>query len=101
MVVEAKGLVEYQEFPDLKAFGRIEATGMIDGKTESDIHIFVLSRKLSPQALLETARGHWQISRQLWQLDASFGGGTPRNSKDNGPANIASHPPSSTRCCPV
>jgi predicted transposase YbfD/YdcC len=50
----------------------------------------VLSRKLSPQALLETARGHWQIETRLhWQLDVSFGEDAARNRKDNGPANIA------------
>jgi predicted transposase YbfD/YdcC len=89
-VVEAKGLAEYHAVPGLTAFGRIEATRVIDGKTETDVRIFVLSRKLSPQALLETARGHWQIENGLhWQLDVSFGEDAARNRKDNGPANIA------------
>ena len=44
----------------------------------TDVRIFMLSRKLSPQALLQTARAHWQI-------DIS----SARNRKDNGPANIA------------
>ena len=74
----------------LKAFGRIESTRVIDGRTECDIRIFVLSRKLSPKALLETARDHWQIETTLhWQLDVSLGEDTARNHKDNGPANIA------------
>jgi predicted transposase YbfD/YdcC len=90
MVVEAKGLAEYHEFPGLKAFGRIEARRVIDGRTESDIRIFVLSRKLTAQALLETARDHWGIETRLhWQLDVSFGEDAARNRKDNGPANIA------------
>src|SRR5215470_12624007 len=85
-----KGLAEYHEFPGLKAFGRIEATRVIDGRTESDIRIFVLSRKLTAQALLETARDHWGIETRLhWQLDVSFGEDAARNRKDNGPANIA------------
>jgi predicted transposase YbfD/YdcC len=63
---------------------------VIDGKTETDVRIFVLSRKLTPRALLETARGHWQIENSLhWQLDVSFGEDAARNRKDNGPANIA------------
>jgi predicted transposase YbfD/YdcC len=90
VVVEAKGLGEYHEFPGLTAFGRIEATRVIDGKTETDVRIFVLSRKISPRALLETARDHWQIENALhWQLDVSFGEDAARNRKDNGPANIA------------
>lgn len=63
---------------------------MIDGKTETDVRIFVLSRKLSPKALLETARDHWQIENALhWQHDVSFGEDAARNRKDNGPSNIA------------
>jgi predicted transposase YbfD/YdcC len=90
VVVEAKGLAEHHEFPGLTAFGRIEATRVIDGKIETDVRIFVLSRKLTPRALLETARGHWQIENSLhWQLDVSFGEDAARNRKDNGPANIA------------
>jgi predicted transposase YbfD/YdcC len=90
IVVEAKGLAEHHEFPGLKAFGRIEATRMIDGKTETDVRIFALSRKLSPDELLSTARAHWQIENALhWQLDVSFREDAGRNRKDNGPANIA------------
>ena len=90
VVVPAKELAEYHEFPGLKAFGRIEATRVIDGKTETDVRIFALSRKLSPEALLATARAHWQIENALhWQLDVSFGEDAARNRKDNGPANIA------------
>src|SRR5262249_58573711 len=48
------------------------------------------SRKLTPQALLETVRHHWQIETRLhWQLDVSFGEDAARNRKDNGPVNIA------------
>lgn len=90
VVVDAKGLAEYHGFKGLKAFGRIEATRQIDGKTTTNVRIFALSRKLSPQALLETARAHWQIENALhWQLDVSFGEDAARNRKDNGPANIA------------
>jgi predicted transposase YbfD/YdcC len=90
VIVEAKGLAEYHEFPGLKAFGRIEATRVIDGKTETDVRIFALSRKFSPRALLKTARSHWQIENGLhWHLDVSFGEDAARNRKDNGPSNIA------------
>ena len=46
-------------------FGRIEATRMNDGKTKTDVRIFVLSRKFIPKALLETARDHWHIENRL------------------------------------
>jgi predicted transposase YbfD/YdcC len=89
VVVEAKGLAEHHEFPGLKAFGRVQATREIAGKVTTDVRIFALSRKLSPEKLLETARAHWQIENALhWQLDVSFGEDAARNRKDNGPANI-------------
>ena len=90
VVVEAKGLAEHHDFAGLKAFGRITATRTIDGETSTDVRIFALSRKLSPEKLLETARAHWQIENALhWQLDVSFGEDAQRNRNDNGPANIA------------
>jgi predicted transposase YbfD/YdcC len=90
VVVEAKGLAEHHDFRGLKAFGRVTATRTIDGETSTEERIFALSRKLSPEKLLETARAHWQIENSLhWQLDVSFGEDAQRNRKDNGPANIA------------
>ena len=52
VVVEAKGLAEHHEFPGLKAFGRIEATREIEAKATTDVRIFALSRKLSPEKLV-------------------------------------------------
>jgi predicted transposase YbfD/YdcC len=90
VVVEAKGMAEHHEFAGLKAFGRIESTRIIDGKTETEARFYALSRKLTPQALLATARAHWQIENALhWQLDVSFREDAARNRKDNGPTNIA------------
>jgi len=90
VVVDAKGLAEHHEFPGLKAFGRVEATRRIDGKVTTDVRIFALSKKLSPERLLVTARAHWQIENALhWQLDVSFGEDAARSRKDNAAANIA------------
>jgi predicted transposase YbfD/YdcC len=85
-----KDVAEHHGFPGLKAFGRIEATRVIDGKTETDVRIFVLSRALTPKALLATVRNHWQIENGLhWQLDVTLREDAQRNRRDNGPANIA------------
>ena len=90
VVVEAKGMAEHHEFAGLKAFGRIESTRKTDGKTETEVRFYALSRKLTPQELLATARAHWQIENALhWQLDVAFREDAARNRKDNGPANIA------------
>ena len=90
VVVAVKKLAAHHDFAGLKAIGRIEATRDIDGKIETDVRIFALSRVLTPEQLLTTARAHWQIENALhWQLDVSFGEDAARNRKDHGPANIA------------
>ena len=90
IVVKAPDIAEHHEFPGLKAFGRIEARRVVDGKLESDVRIFALSRTLSPQALLKTVRAHWDIENGLhWQLDVTMREDAARNRKDHGPANIA------------
>ena len=89
-MVKAPGIAEHHDFPGLKAFGRIEATRAVDGKAETDVRIFALSRTLSPQALLKTVRAHWDIENGLhWQLDVTLREDAARNRRDNGPANIA------------
>lgn len=90
IVVKAPDIAQHHEFPGLKAFGRIEARRQIDGRSETDVRIFALSRVLSPEALLETVRAHWDIENGLhWQLDVTLREDAARNRRDNGPANIA------------
>lgn len=86
----APDIAEHHDFPGLKAFGSIEATRVIDGKTETDVRVFALARVLTPKALLATVRAHWDIENGLhWQLDMTLREDTQRNRRDNGPANIA------------
>jgi predicted transposase YbfD/YdcC len=98
VVVEAAGLAEHHEFLGSTAFGRIEARRVIDRKTETDVRIFVLSRKLTPKAVLETAPGRWQFEKSLhWQRDVSFGEDSARNRQEQRPSKHRSHPPMRTR----
>lgn len=90
MVVSAKALAEYHEFPGLKGFARIDATREADGKVTSQSRYFALSWMPTPEILLTTVRDHWAIENALhWQLDVSFREDAARNRKDNGPGNIA------------
>jgi len=89
-VVAAPGAAEQHDFPGLKAFGCIETVREREAGSETDVRFFALSRVLSPQELLETARAHWQIENGLhWVLDVVLREDAARNRKDNGPANIA------------
>jgi predicted transposase YbfD/YdcC len=90
IVVKAPGIGEQHAFPGLKAFGRIQTWREVDGRSETDVRIFALSRVLSPEALLQTVRAHWDIENGLhWQLDVTLREDAACNRRDNGPANIA------------
>jgi predicted transposase YbfD/YdcC len=89
-VVSSKALAEHREFPDLKAFGRVEATRKTAEGTTSETRYFVLSWVPTPEVLLATVRAHWAIENSLhWQLDVSFREDAARNRKDNGLGTIA------------
>lgn len=90
VVISAKALGEYHEFPGLKGFGRIDATRETNAKVTSETRYFALSWMPAPEILLATVRDHWAIENALhWQLDVSFREDAARNRKDNGPGNIA------------
>ena len=90
VVVAAGNLGEYHEFPGLKAIGMICSTRAIDGKIQTFVHYFALSRRFKPAELLRIKREHWGIENRLhWQLDVVLDEDMSRTRKDNGPDNLA------------
>ena len=79
------------DFPDLSAVGRIEAERQVgNGKLVKTVHYVVLSKRLSPQRMLEVTRTHWCVENQLhWPLDVIFYEDDARTRKDYGPQNLA------------
>jgi predicted transposase YbfD/YdcC len=60
-------------FPGLTAVGRIETERHAKGKLAKSVHYVVLSKRLSPQRMLEVTRTHWSVENQLhWPLDVVF-----------------------------
>lgn len=78
-------------FPGLQAIGCVETTSRhTNGHLTSHVRYFLLSTTMSPSALIEVVRTHWQIENKLhWVLDVHFREDAARNRKDNGPQNIA------------
>jgi predicted transposase YbfD/YdcC len=75
---------------DLSAVARVEAWRTIEGVTTHKVRHYALSRLMSPQELLSTARHHWKIENKLhWVLDVRLREDDARNRKDHGPANLA------------
>jgi predicted transposase YbfD/YdcC len=77
-------------FPDLAAFGRIEAERRrADGKLTKAVHYVVLSKLLSAERMLEVVRTHWTVENQLhWQLDVVFNEDDARSRKSYAPTNL-------------
>ena len=76
-------------FPDLAAIGRIETERRANGKTAEQVHYVVLSKRLSPQRMLEVTRMHWSVENQLhWRLDVVFNEDDARTRKNYAPANL-------------
>src|SRR6266851_5546248 len=77
-------------FPGLTAVGRIETERHAKGKLAKSVHYVVLSKRLSPQRMLEVTRTHWSVENQLhWPLDVVFNEDDARTRKDHGPQNLA------------
>jgi predicted transposase YbfD/YdcC len=78
-------------FPGVKAVAQLESIRVHhDGRKESHVRHFLLSRPVSAAALLKIARAHWSIENQLhWVLDVAFREDAARNRKDHGPQNLS------------
>jgi predicted transposase YbfD/YdcC len=90
-VLPAKLLASTYGFPALAAVGRIQAvrTGT-NGKTTVSTRYVVLSKILTPKALLEVVRAHWSVENQLhWSLDVVFSEDDARSRKNHAPENLA------------
>ncbi len=54
------------------------------------VHYVALSKRLSPERMLEVARTYWSVENQLhWRLDVVFNEDDARTRKDYGPQNLA------------
>lgn len=90
IVVAASDLARHHEFAGLKAIGMIEAERSVDGKVETVVRYFVLSRTFKPAELLRIVRQHWGIENRLhWVLDVVLDEDLARTRKDHGPDNLA------------
>lgn len=78
-------------FPGLAAIARIEAERQSGtGKSETSTRYIALSKRLSPERVLEVVRAHWSVENNLhWQLDVTFHEDDARARKDYAPENLA------------
>lgn len=86
-IAPAAALAVQTGFPGLKAVARLRVEQ--DG-AEPEERFYLLSRRLTPERLIDVARSHWAIENSLhWVLDTVFAEDNARARKDNAPQNLA------------
>lgn len=78
------------EFPGLKAIGKITSLREKNGLKEPATRFYALSCVLSPEQLLHVVRAHWTIkNQQHWILDVVLDEDLARNRRNHGARNLA------------
>ncbi len=87
LVVPAGDMALRHDFDGLTALARVICTR---DEAKPQTRLFLLSRAMSADELLNTVRDHWAIENTLhWSLDVTFNEDHSRARKDNAPANVA------------
>ena len=77
-------------FPNLATIAIIESQTERDGKIAGERRSYISSRRLTPEAFAQAARGHWAIENSLhWCLDVTFGEDQSRLRVGHGATNMA------------
>lgn len=86
-----KGLADISGISGACAAGVIASLRrMADGREETAVRYFLLSRRISPKRLLGVVRAHWGIENRLhWMLDVALAEDASRTREGNGPANLS------------
>jgi predicted transposase YbfD/YdcC len=77
--------------PGLRLFGRIERERRPKvGKLSLHTQYVVLSKRISPERMMQTVRDHWLVENDLhWPLDVVFDEDSARTRKDHAPQNLS------------
>lgn len=90
IVVSDTRLAEVHDFPGIQAIARLLSVRRVEGKEETMVRHFLLSRRLPAAKFLDVVRAHWSIENQLhWVLDVVFDEDGARNRMGHGPENLA------------
>ena len=83
-------LPDKHRWKNLKAIGAVVTISQRNGKEQTEIRYYILSRYLPGPRFAQAARGHWGIENNLhWQLDVTFGEDQSRLRKNHADANFS------------
>jgi predicted transposase YbfD/YdcC len=86
-----EGLVDADDWPELRSLVRVERTRTIDAKTSVESFEYITSlTSRHTRRIAEVIRGHWGVENALhWSLDVVFREDDSRIRAGNGPENFA------------
>jgi predicted transposase YbfD/YdcC len=74
IVHNAEGIRDREEWANINTVGMCHYERTVGGKTSSEVHYFIGSRRMGARKHAQALRNHWTIENNLhWQLDVSFG----------------------------
>jgi len=83
-------LPDKHRWKNLKAIGAVVSISQRNGKEQTEIRYYILSRYLAGARFAQAARGHWGVENNLhWQLDVTFGEDQSRLRKNHADANFS------------
>jgi predicted transposase YbfD/YdcC len=83
-------LPDAARWPGLKAIGVAISEITRNGKSQSQVRYYILSRRLSARSFAAAVREHWSIENRLhWQLDVTFQEDQCRVRKGHADANLS------------
>ena len=83
-------LQDTNQWPGLKAIGKVVRIRETKGKTTTETAYYLLSTPLAPERFGDAVRAHWGVENKLhWVLDVTMNEDQARNRLDNGPNNLA------------
>jgi len=87
---EIDWLQQQQQWPGLKAIGKVVRVRQTADKTTTETAYYLLSQPFAPERFNEVARQHWGIENSLhWRLDVVMNEEQQRTRMGNGPHNLA------------
>lgn len=74
VIEEVTGLRDRTSWAKVKVVGMCRRERTVNGKTTTEVHYFIGSRRMGARKYAQALRGHWGVENNLhWQLDVSFG----------------------------
>jgi predicted transposase YbfD/YdcC len=90
VIPHPQGIRQQAEWAKLRVVGMCERRRTVEGKTSSELHYFIGSKRAGARYYGHVLRNHWRIENNLhWQMDVAFGEDQNRTAQQHAAENLA------------